>query len=212
MDSQAGSFDDDFDDAEDFDDPAYAAAPVAPPHPSVMPKAASKSAKSGYGVDEWADEYDQYGEYDDHGYPLSAKPNDVSLPRTRLFLRANRLEQLGKNAGDAMRCDVPLSHVVNVELRFAPSVADLLLVFFFAGLTVALIELLPSGWLRGILAIIAGLFAAGMLFGVVVTRVLRIHTPARVFDIVLDDDVREAEAFAASLQARLKEHHTGPFR
>ena len=196
---QSTDFDDDFDDAEDFDDPAYDASPVAPPHPSVMPKA-SKPA--------YAPSHDEA--YD--AYPMVAASNDVSLPRTQLVLRTNRLQQLGKEPGSALRCDVPLSRITRVELRFAPGFADLVLVFFFAGLTVALMELLPSGWLRGILAIISGLFAAGMLFGIIVTRALRIHTSQRVFDIVLDDDVREAEAFTASLQARIDEHHTGPFR
>ena len=209
MDPHAGEYD--FDDAEDFDDPDWDSAPAAAPHPSVAPKPA-KSSKS------YAD---PYGGYDDHydygggGYapaPSSASPSDVSLPRTKLFLRANRLQQLGKNAGEALRCDLPFSQISQVELRFAPGFADLLLVFFFAGLTVALLELLPGGWLRGILAIIAGLFAAGMLFGVVVTRTLRLHTAKQVLDIVIDDDVREAEAFAASLRARLDDHHTGPFR
>lgn len=200
--------DDDFDDAEDFDDPAYDSVPVAAPHPSVIPSASKPKSKAydPYAADPYADSYDDYPA------PSTASPSDVSLPRTKLFLRSNRLQQLGKNAGEAMRCDIPFSQIEKVEVRFAPGVSDLLLVFFFAGLTVALIELLPSGWLRGILGIIAGLFAAGMLFGVVVTRTLRVHTRARVFDIVLDDDAREAEAFAASLQARLSEHTSGPFR
>lgn len=206
-------FDDDFDDAEDFDDPEWAAAPVAAPHASVIPKPSKPKADPWSSTHAYEDEYDEYGDFDDHGYPTAATANDVSLPRTRLFLRSNRLQQLGKNAGEAMRCDISLSQISKVEVRFAPSFADLVLVFFFAGLTVALLELLPSGWLRGILGIIAGLFAAGMFFGVIVTRSLRVHTPDRVFDIVVDDDVREAEAFAASLQARIHEHHSaGPFR
>lgn len=202
----------DFDDAEDFDDPEYASAPVAAPHPSVAPKPKSKKSKS---YSDHDDEYDDAYAYDDAAYNMpvtGVSINDVALSKSRVVLRTNRFQWLGPTAGSPLRCDVPLSQITNVELKFAPTFADLAILFFFFGLTVALIELLPAGWLRGILAIIAGLFAAGMFLGVILGRVLRVHTAARVFDITVDDDIKHAEAFVASLQARMQDLQTGPFR
>ncbi len=208
----------DFDDAEDFDDPEYASVPVAAPHPSAAPKPKTKKPKS-Y-TDSYTDHDDEYddGSYDQYGYDnpayvagISPSPN-VMLVKTRAVLRSNRFQWLGPTDGSPLRCDIQLSQITKVELKFAPTFADLAILFFFFGLTVALIELLPAGWLRGILAIIAGLFAAGMFLGVILGRVLRIHTATRVFDITVEDDVKNAEAFVATVQARLQDPQTGPFR
>lgn len=202
----------DFDDAEDFDDPEYASAPIAAPHPSVAPKPKLKKSKS---YADYDDEYEDDYAYNDPAYNpagTSASPNDVALVKTGAVLRSNRFQWLGPTSGSPLRCDIQLSQITKVELKFAPTFADLAILFFFFGLTVALIELLPPGWLRGILAIIAGLFAAGMFLGVILGRVLRVHTAARVFDITVEDDIKIAEAFVASLQARMHDLQTGPFR
>ena len=44
--------------------------------------------------------------------------SDVALTRTRVVLRANRLQWMGKTAGSPLRCDIPFKQINKVEVRF----------------------------------------------------------------------------------------------